>query len=69
MWSEIPAMIVEKLADNLPPKEIQVKDDMLYLLLQPVAQELGFSLKKQSRLKAIDLAKRELRKFSGPLGL
>jgi hypothetical protein len=68
MWSEVPATIVEKLADNLPPKEIQVQDDMLYLLLQPIAQELGFKLKKQSRLKAIDLAKRELRKFSSSLG-
>jgi hypothetical protein len=63
MWSEIPAIVVEKLADNLPPNEIHVKDDMLYFLLQPVAEEAGFNLKKQPRLKQIDRAKRELRKF------
>lgn len=64
MWSEIPAIVVEKLADDLPPKEIHVKDDMLYLLLQPVAEEVGFNLKKQPRLKQIDRAKRELQKFT-----
>jgi hypothetical protein len=68
MWYEIPAIVVEKLADGLPPKEIHVKDDMLYILLQPVAEEAGFSLKKQSRLKQIDRAKRELRKFTNRLG-
>jgi len=69
MWSEVPALVVEKLAEGFPPKEIQVKDDMLYFLLQPVAQELGFSLKKQSRLKEIDRAKRELRKFTNSIRL
>jgi hypothetical protein len=67
MWSEVPAIVVEKLADNLPPKEIHVKDDMLHLLLQPVAQEVGFNLKKQSRLKQIDHAKRELQKFTNAM--
>ena len=65
MWSEVPAIVVEKLAGGFPPKEIQVKDDMLYLLLQPVAQELGFNLKKESRLKMIGRARRELRNFMG----
>jgi hypothetical protein len=68
MWSEIPAIVVEKLADGLPSKEIHVKDDMLYLLLQPVAKEAGFTLKKQPRLKQIDRAKRELRNFTNRLG-
>lgn len=67
MWSDVPATIVDKLAEGFPPKEIHVKDDMLYLLLQPVAQELGFSLKKQSRLKEIDRAKRELQKFTNSM--
>jgi hypothetical protein len=60
MWSEVPAVVVEKLAEGFPPKEIHVKDDMLYLLLQPVAEELGCAIKKQSRLKVIDRAKRNL---------
>ena len=69
MWSEVPAVVVEKLADGLPPQEIQVKDDMLYLLLQPVAEEVGFSLKKQSRLKMIEHARRELKNFMGSRGI
>ena len=68
MWSHVPAIVVEKLAQNIPPREIQVKDDMLYFLLQPVAQELGFSIKKQSRLKQIEHTKRELRNFTNRLG-
>jgi len=68
MWSEIPAIVTEKLADDLPPKEINVKDDMLYFLLQPVAEEVGFNLKKQPRLKQIDRAKKELQKFTRSIG-
>lgn len=68
MWSEVPAIVVEKLADDLPPREIHVKDDMLYLLLQSVAEEAGFNLKKQPRLKQIDRAKRELRNFTNSMG-
>lgn len=65
MWSEVPALVVEKLAEGFPPKEIQVKDDMLYLLLQPVAGELGIRIRKQSRLKMIDHARQELQNFMG----
>ncbi len=68
MWSEIPAIVVEKLADGLPPREIHIKDDMLYILLQSVAEEAGFNLKKQPRLKQIDRAKKELRNFTNRLG-
>ena len=68
MWSEVPAIVVEKLANDLAPREIHVKDNMLFLLLQPVAQEVGFNIKKQPRLKQIDRAKRELRKFTNRMG-
>jgi hypothetical protein len=68
MWSEVPAAVVERLAEGFPPKEIHVKDDMLYFLLQPVAEELGCAIKKQSRLKVIDHAKRELQNFMGGRG-
>lgn len=68
MWSEVPAIVVEKLADDLPPREVHIKDDMLYLLLQPIAEEIGFNLKKQPRLKQIDHAKRELRNFTNSMG-
>ncbi len=69
MWSEVPAVVVEKLAGGFPPKEIQVKDDMVYVLLRPVAEEVGFSLNKKSRLKMIDYARRELRNFMGLRGV
>jgi hypothetical protein len=68
MWSEVPGIVVDKLVEGLAPREIHVKDDMLYVLLQPVAQEVGFNLKKQSRLKQIDYAKRQLRNFTNSLG-
>lgn len=69
MWSEVPAIVVEKLAQGFPPKEVQVKDEMLHLLLQPIAQEAGFRLKKKSRLKMIERARRELRNFMGLRGI
>lgn len=69
MWSEVPAVIVEKLAGGFSPKEIQVKDDMLYILLQPVAEEVGFRLNKQSRLKMIGRARQELQNFMGLRGI
>ncbi len=69
MWSKVPAVVVEKLADGLPPKEILVKDDMLYVLLQPIARELGFGIKKQSSLKMIGRARRELKNFMGSRGI
>lgn len=69
MWSEVPAKVVQKLAQGHPPKEVRVKDEMLYILLQPVAQEVGFNLKKESRLKRIDHARNELQNFLGRRGL
>lgn len=63
MWSVVPAIVAEKMAAGFPPKEVRVKDGMLHLLLQPVAQEVGFRLKKESRLRTIDHARRELRNF------
>jgi hypothetical protein len=63
MWSEVPAVVVEILAQGFPPKEVLVKDNMLYLLLQPVAQEAGFRLKKESRLKMTENIGRELQDF------
>lgn len=69
MWSEVPAVVVEKLAEGFPPKEILVKDEMLYILLQPVAEEVGFRLNKQSRLKMISRARRELQNFMGLRGI
>ncbi|HXF85653.1 MAG TPA: hypothetical protein VNK49_09705 [Anaerolineales bacterium] len=65
MWSEVPAVVVEKLAEGFPPKEVLVKDAMLYMLLQPVAEEAGFRLKKESHLKMIERAQNEFLGFMG----
>lgn len=69
MWSEIPAIVVEKLAEGFPPKEVLVKDEMLHLLLQPVAEEAGFRLKKEPRLKMIEYARQELQNLMGGRGI
>jgi hypothetical protein len=65
MMGEIPARVVEILANKLAPKEIQVKNEMLFQLLQPVAKEVGFTITKPSRLRSIERAKRELKRFIG----
>jgi hypothetical protein len=64
VYEEIPAVVAECLAAGFPPKEIQVKNDMLNLLLRPLADELGFKIKKQSRLRVIERVRRELQKFT-----
>ncbi|MEW5940592.1 MAG: hypothetical protein AB1750_13060 [Chloroflexota bacterium] len=65
MLGEIPAIVTEILANGLPPKEIQVKDPMLYLLLQAVAKVAGFRVTQTSHLRAIERAKREMKRFFG----
>jgi hypothetical protein len=65
MMEEIPAMVVKILANDLVPKEIQVKSESLFNLLQPVASEAGFKLTKASHLRSIEHAKREMKHFFG----
>lgn len=65
MLSEVPAVVVEKLAEGFPPREVLVKDAMLYLLVQPVAQEAGFGLKKVPRLRMLETAREELENMMG----
>lgn len=63
MWGQIPATVVEGLANTLAPAEIQVHDEFLRNLLQVLEEELGIKVKKVSRLTAINRAKRELNRF------
>lgn len=63
MWEQIPAKVVESLANTLEPKEILVQNVLLKGLLQSIGDELGIKIKKVSRLTAINRAKRELNKF------
>lgn len=63
MWEQIPAKVVESLANTLEPKEILVQNVLLKGLLQSIGDELGIKIKKVSRLTAINRAKREFNKF------
>ena len=63
MWEQIPAQVAEILAKEFAPKEILIRDDLLAALLQPLAEEVGFKIKKQSRLTAIGRARRSLERF------
>jgi hypothetical protein len=65
MMEEVPALVVEILANDLVPKEIQVKSESLFNLLRPVASEAGFKLTKASHLRSIERAKREMKRFLG----
>ncbi len=67
MWEEIPGVIVEKLTGSVAPREIQVRDEWLYQLIRMVADEAGFTVKKATRLRAIERVKRELNRFTGRL--
>jgi hypothetical protein len=62
MRENIPSVLAMILADSIPPKELYVKDELLFQLLQPLAQEVGLTLKKVSRLRYLDPAQKELRR-------
>lgn len=63
MWEQVPMKVVESLANKLAPKEIQIQDEFLQVLLQPVGEALNIKIKKVARLTAVNRAKRELDKF------
>lgn len=63
MWSNVPAQIVESLAGSFKPKEIRVKDSLLFQLLSLVGKETGIQIKQASRLPKLAQAMRELEQF------
>jgi Domain of unknown function (DUF6930) len=63
MWEQIPAKVIENIANTLEPKEILVQNVLLKGLLQSIGDELGIKIKKVPRLTAINRAKREFNKF------
>jgi hypothetical protein len=63
MWSNVPAQIVESLAGSFKPKEIQVKEPLLFQLLSLVGKETGIQIKQASRLPKLAQAMRELEQF------
>jgi hypothetical protein len=65
MWELVPARVTEILANFVLPREIQVKDPLIALLLSPLEKELGLKVKLVARLPAIEHAQRELKRFTG----
>lgn len=63
MWSNVPAQIVESLAGSLKPKEIQVKEPLLFQLLSLIGKETGIQIKQVPRLPKLAQAMRELERF------
>ena len=58
MWGQIPAYVVTQLARiGLVPTKVTVRSALLMQLLEPVAEELGFKLKRSDRLRSLDPAK------------
>jgi hypothetical protein len=58
MWGQVPASVVVQLArTGLVPDKVTVRSALLMQLLEPVAEEIGFKLKRSDRLPSLDSAK------------
>ena len=63
MWGQVPASVVVQLArTGLVPAKVVVRSELLRQLLEPVAEELGFKLKRSKRLRSLDPAKEAMLK-------
>jgi hypothetical protein len=63
MWGTIPQKVTRVLASYLSPKEIQVTNPLVALLLSPLAEEVGCKVKLTSHLPTIARVRRELDGF------
>lgn len=58
MWGSIPMNVVHQLSKaGIVPREIRVRSELLLQLLQPLAEELRFNLKRSRTLGSLDSAK------------
>lgn len=58
MWGQIPLYVVRQLARvGMVPGVVSVRSELLFQLLQPVAQELRFRLRQSDTLRSLDSAK------------
>ncbi len=61
MWGYIPSHIVRALANKrISPRTIRVRSDLLMLLLQPLAKDIGFKLEQSYKLPSLDKAKNSM---------
>jgi hypothetical protein len=64
MYASVPGKIVEHLSENnLLPKQIIVRSELLFDLLEPLATELGIQLRQAEELRAIDEAAASVIRF------
>ena len=63
MWGYIPSHVVRTLANKrISPRTIRVRSDLLMLLLQPLAKDIGFKLEQSYKLPSLDKAKNSMLK-------
>jgi len=64
MWGEIPGLVISHLIESeIRPKELRIRSDLLFELLQPLKKELGFRLNHPHKLKRLESAKEEILTF------
>jgi hypothetical protein len=64
MWGDLPAQVIEILADSLLPKEVQTRNPMVALLLSTLEKDLGIKVTLVTHLPAVEFAQRELKRFN-----
>lgn len=66
MYGQIPVKMVHLLArTGLVPREVKVQSELLYGLLQPLGEELGFRIRHARRLPNLEPAKADLIRWMG----
>jgi hypothetical protein len=64
MWGKVPGVLVHQFSKiRILPYEIRVRSGLLYVLLQPIAEELKFRLCHYDTLPSLDEAKQTLFHF------
>jgi len=64
MWGTVPGVLVHQFSKTrILPREIRVRSGLLYVLLQPIAEELKFRLRHYDILPSLDEAKETLFHF------
>jgi hypothetical protein len=64
MWGQVGVAALRELVKvGSIPAEIRVRENLLYGMLMPFAQELGLKIKQVSRLPLLDRARREMERY------
>jgi hypothetical protein len=64
MWGRVPGVLVHQFSKiQILPREIRVRSGLLYVLLQPIAEELKLRLRHYDVLNSLNEAKETLFHF------